>query len=84
MRPVPVAPAVPTVAIFALSDSTVIVSPAVRPVTLATLTLVAPAAAAADSVVLRPCVPTAVTVTLVSPLESSFWPTAKPVDARRP
>lgn len=54
--PVPVAPAVPTVVIvtvsgFAPAGSTVINWPAVKLVTLATLMLVAPDAAAAASVV---------------------------------
>ncbi len=53
VTPVPEAPAVPTVCTTAGSPSTVTWWPATMPVTLATLTLVAPIAAAADSVVLR-------------------------------
>ena len=63
VTPVPVAPAVPTVWIVPDSPSMTIGSPAAMPVTLATLMFVAPAAAAAESVVLRPWVPTLVIVT---------------------
>ena len=48
--------------------------------TLATLMFVAPAAAAAESVVARPCVPTLVIVTVWSPRRSAS-PAASPVVA---
>ncbi len=62
---------VPTVVIvtvsgFAPVESIVIVLPATRPVTLAILTFVAPAAAAADSVVV-------VDATSWTPLQPAFW-----------
>src|SRR3954453_18548553 len=53
VTPVPPAPPVPPVGPTPDSPATVTWWPARRPVTLATLTLVAPIAAAADNVVLR-------------------------------
>ena len=71
VTPVPLAPAVPTTVIvtvsgFAPVESIVIVLPTTRPVTLATLTFVAPTAAAADSVVV-------VELTSCTPLQPAFW-----------
>src|SRR4051794_17409244 len=80
VTPVPVAPAVPTAWIVPASPSTTIGSPAAIPVTLATLTFVAPAAVAADNVVLRPWVPTLEIVT-VSPSTRRASPAASPVVA---
>src|SRR3954471_24867380 len=71
VTPVPAAPDVPTVVIvtvsgFAPVESMVIVLPATRPVTLASFTFVAPAAAAAESVVV-------VDATSWTPLQPAFW-----------
>ena len=71
VTPVPVAPEVPTAVIvtvsgFAPVESIVIVLPTTRPVTLASLTFVAPTAAAAERVVV-------VEVTSCRPLQPAFW-----------
>ena len=72
VTPVPVAPAVPTVWMIADSPPTMMWWPATRPVTEATLTLVAPTAEAALSVVLRlastRCVPSGIAATILVPV----------------
>src|SRR4051794_6266057 len=72
VTPVPLAPAVPTPAITACSDSIVMWLPAARPETLATLTFVAPAAEAAERVVVRlastRCVASGIAATTLVPL----------------
>src|SRR6188472_4361150 len=71
VTPVPVAPDVPTTVIvtvsgFAPVESIVSVPPTARPVTLASFTFVAPAAAAAESGVV-------VEATSWTPLQPAFW-----------
>ena len=72
VTPVPVAPAVPTVWMTADSPPTSMWCPATRPVTLATLTFVAPIADAAASVVLRlastRCVASGIAATIFVPV----------------
>ena len=80
VMPLPPEPDVPTVVTvtvsgFAPAESTVIVVPATRPVTLATLTFVAPAAAAAASVV---------AVVTVTPHDLLYVPSVETVSSTQP
>ena len=80
VTPLPVAPAVPTVVIvtvsgFAPVESIVIVLPTKRPATLATFTFVAPAAAAAASVV---------EVLTVTPHDLLYVPSVETVSSTQP